>query len=167
MGGTSTRTLTLACGLAQVVALRIRPAKPGVAAPHRGLIHSRTRFESFCPCRIKRTHPDGWYINTDSHTRLRARSGRGSAHKTGKAGRCGAPPGPDSLPNPVRVLLPLPYKKNPPGWVGFFLAGAEGLEPSRTVLETAMLPLHHAPNKRRFRQRKQYSTPVPYLSNEL
>ena len=26
-----------------------------------------------------------------------------------------------------------------------FLAGAEGLEPSRTVLETAMLPLHHAP----------------------
>jgi hypothetical protein len=25
------------------------------------------------------------------------------------------------------------------------LAGAEGLEPSRTVLETAMLPLHHAP----------------------
>ena len=27
------------------------------------------------------------------------------------------------------------------------LAGAEGLEPSRTVLETAMLPLHHAPMK--------------------
>ena len=25
------------------------------------------------------------------------------------------------------------------------VAGAEGLEPSRTVLETAMLPLHHAP----------------------
>ncbi len=25
------------------------------------------------------------------------------------------------------------------------MAGAEGLEPSRTVLETAMLPLHHAP----------------------
>ena len=27
------------------------------------------------------------------------------------------------------------------------LAGAEGLEPSRTVLETAMLPLHHAPKR--------------------
>ena len=26
-----------------------------------------------------------------------------------------------------------------------FLAGAEGLEPSRTVLETGMLPLHYAP----------------------
>ena len=25
------------------------------------------------------------------------------------------------------------------------MAGAEGLEPSRTVLETAILPLHHAP----------------------
>ena len=25
------------------------------------------------------------------------------------------------------------------------VAGAEGLEPSRTVLETGMLPLHHAP----------------------
>ena len=25
------------------------------------------------------------------------------------------------------------------------LAGAEGLEPSKTVLETGMLPLHHAP----------------------
>ena len=27
------------------------------------------------------------------------------------------------------------------------VAGAEGLEPSRTVLETAMLPLHHAPKR--------------------
>lgn len=27
------------------------------------------------------------------------------------------------------------------------VAGAEGLEPSRTVLETAMLPLHHAPSQ--------------------
>lgn len=27
------------------------------------------------------------------------------------------------------------------------MAGAEGLEPSRTVLETAMLPLHHAPKR--------------------
>ena len=27
----------------------------------------------------------------------------------------------------------------------FLLAGAEGFEPSRTVLETVMLPLHHAP----------------------
>ena len=26
-----------------------------------------------------------------------------------------------------------------------FLAGVEGLEPSRTVLETGMLPLHHTP----------------------
>ena len=25
------------------------------------------------------------------------------------------------------------------------MAGVEGLEPSRTVLETGMLPLHHAP----------------------
>ena len=29
------------------------------------------------------------------------------------------------------------------------VAGAEGLEPSRTVLETAMLPLHHAPRHKR------------------
>ena len=28
-----------------------------------------------------------------------------------------------------------------------YLAGAEGLEPSTTVLETAMLPLHHAPRQ--------------------
>ena len=27
----------------------------------------------------------------------------------------------------------------------FILAGVEGLEPSRTVLETGMLPLHHTP----------------------
>ena len=27
------------------------------------------------------------------------------------------------------------------------LAGVEGLEPSRTVLETGMLPLHHTPKK--------------------
>ncbi len=31
------------------------------------------------------------------------------------------------------------------------MAGAEGLEPSRTVLETAMLPLHHAPKGAIFR----------------
>ena len=28
------------------------------------------------------------------------------------------------------------------------LAGVEGLEPSRTVLETGMLPLHHTPKER-------------------
>ncbi len=28
---------------------------------------------------------------------------------------------------------------------GFSMAGVEGLEPSRTVLETGMLPLHHTP----------------------
>lgn len=33
-----------------------------------------------------------------------------------------------------------------------YLAGAEGLEPSRTVLETAMLPLHHAPIHKRLEQ---------------
>lgn len=32
------------------------------------------------------------------------------------------------------------------GWF-FALAGVEGLEPSRTVLETGMLPLHYAPIK--------------------
>ena len=57
--------------------------------------------------------------------------------------------------------------KNHPQRVVFYLAGAEGLEPSRTVLETAMLPLHPAPIIRRFRQRSEYSTPVPCLSNEL
>ena len=30
----------------------------------------------------------------------------------------------------------------------FILAGVEGLEPSRTVLETGMLPLHHTPKER-------------------
>ena len=30
----------------------------------------------------------------------------------------------------------------------FYLAGVEGLEPSRTVLETGMLPLHHTPKER-------------------
>ena len=33
---------------------------------------------------------------------------------------------------------------HPVGWLSY-LAGALGLEPRRTVLETAMLPLHHAP----------------------
>ena len=38
------------------------------------------------------------------------------------------------------------YNIKIPEYSGIFvLAGAEGLEPSRTVLETAMLPLHHAP----------------------
>ncbi len=30
----------------------------------------------------------------------------------------------------------------------FVVAGVEGLEPSRTVLETGMLPLHHTPKER-------------------
>ena len=38
-------------------------------------------------------------------------------------------------------------KPKAPKWVLLALAGAEGLEPSRTVLETAMLPLHHAPKR--------------------
>ena len=29
--------------------------------------------------------------------------------------------------------------------LSIFMAGVEGLEPSRTVLETGMLPLHHTP----------------------
>ena len=33
---------------------------------------------------------------------------------------------------------------HPKGWL-IILAGVEGLEPSRTVLETGMLPLHHTP----------------------
>ena len=41
-----------------------------------------------------------------------------------------------------------------------FLAGAERLELSRTVLETAMLPLHHAPSK----QRWYYNTEETILS---
>lgn len=45
-------------------------------------------------------------------------------------------------PDKIRVFL----------WLYLFcsplMAGAEGLEPSRTVLETAMLPLHHAPANR-------------------
>ena len=32
----------------------------------------------------------------------------------------------------------------------FALAGVEGLEPSRTVLETGMLPLHHTPKEQLF-----------------
>lgn len=37
------------------------------------------------------------------------------------------------------------------------MAGAEGLEPSRTVLETAMLPLHHAPKSTQmFSQQQDY-----------
>ena len=35
----------------------------------------------------------------------------------------------------------------------FVMAGVEGLEPSRTVLETGMLPLHHTPKERLFNYR--------------
>ena len=41
-------------------------------------------------------------------------------------------------------FLYMPNEK-PPSWVAFHLAGAVRLELTRTVLETAMLPLHHAP----------------------
>ena len=41
-------------------------------------------------------------------------------------------------------FLYMPNEK-PPGRVAFHLAGAVRLELTRTVLETAMLPLHHAP----------------------
>ena len=36
-------------------------------------------------------------------------------------------------------------KKPPSDDGGFLLAGAEGFEPSTKVLETHVLPLHHAP----------------------
>ena len=41
------------------------------------------------------------------------------------------------------VAISYKVKKTHPKDV--FLAGVEGLEPSRTVLETGMLPLHHTP----------------------
>ena len=44
----------------------------------------------------------------------------------------------------LRVLFISKTKNHPTGWL-FILAGVEGLEPSRTVLETGMLPLHHTP----------------------
>ena len=41
---------------------------------------------------------------------------------------------------------PIPVSKQKTAIGGsFVLAGVEGLEPSRTVLETGMLPLHHTP----------------------
>ena len=41
-----------------------------------------------------------------------------------------------------------------PQWLSQnLLAGVEGLEPSRTVLETGMLPLHHTPKERLFNYR--------------
>ena len=44
-------------------------------------------------------------------------------------------------------VLPEPYKKinHPVGW-SIYLAGALGLEPRKTVLETVVMPFHHAPN---------------------
>ena len=48
---------------------------------------------------------------------------------------------------PVRILYSLPAntKKTSTQGGDFFLAGAEGFEPSTKVLETHVLPLHHAP----------------------
>lgn len=37
------------------------------------------------------------------------------------------------------------HDKKAPESIRCFLAGAEGLEPSTKVLETHVLPLHHAP----------------------
>ena len=34
----------------------------------------------------------------------------------------------------------------------FLLAGAEGIEPSSTVLETAVLPLNHAPSESNYKE---------------
>ncbi len=48
--------------------------------------------------------------------------------------------------NPLRVRVLSNQKRTTyPMDRLFFLAGVEGLEPSRTVLETGMLPLHHTP----------------------
>lgn len=35
------------------------------------------------------------------------------------------------------------------------MAGAEGIEPSSTVLETAVLPLNHAPSARYYSERER------------
>ena len=43
------------------------------------------------------------------------------------------------------MLCPLDINEKTDAFASDFLAGAEGLEPSRTVLETGMLPLHYAP----------------------
>ncbi len=40
------------------------------------------------------------------------------------------------------------------------LAGVEGLEPSRTVLETGMLPLHHTPKERHIKLFLYYNTVI-------
>ena len=40
------------------------------------------------------------------------------------------------------------------------LAGVEGLEPSRTVLETGMLPLHHTPKERHIKLFLCYNTVI-------
>ena len=45
-------------------------------------------------------------------------------------------------PSRVRVLF---YHNKKRRQNRRFVAGVEGLEPSRTVLETVMLPLHHTP----------------------
>ena len=42
----------------------------------------------------------------------------------------------------------------------FILAGVEGLEPSRTVLETGMLPLHHTPKKHHIKLFLCYNTVI-------
>ena len=48
---------------------------------------------------------------------------------------------------PVRILYSVPNEKPPQRVEAFHLAGAEGFEPSTKVLETHVLPLHHAPNR--------------------
>ena len=40
------------------------------------------------------------------------------------------------------------------------MAGVEGLEPSRTVLETGMLPLHHTPKERHIKLFLCYNTVI-------
>ena len=42
-------------------------------------------------------------------------------------------------------LCPADINEKTDAFASVFLAGAEGLEPSRTVLETGMLPLHYTP----------------------
>ena len=79
--------------------------------------------------------PSLWQGQKDSNSLAAALSCRGSE----------APLGLHSLPRPeFESPFRLP-KVIPPGWVGLLLAGAVRLELTRTVLETAMLPLHHAP----------------------
>ena len=117
----------LACGLAQVAALRL----------HRSLIHSRDQGSSLHSGGQIKNHPDGWFLfgrgRRTRTPRLRARSGRGSE----------APLEPHSLPRPgFEPPFRWPNKK-PPSTGGIYLAGAEGLEPLACGLaQVAALRLH-------------------------